>query len=65
MGQAPGAILDLFLRDAAVRIDADDVLSKVGALIDWRAFSPILTRGLGRSGAGRRAMTRWCCSSAF
>ncbi len=52
MGQAPGAIMDLFLREAAVRIDADDVLSKVGALIDWRAFSPILTRGLGRSGSG-------------
>ena len=44
--------MDLFLREAAVRIDADDVLSKIGALIDWRAFSPILTRGLGRSGCG-------------
>jgi len=44
--------MDLFLREAAVRIDADDVLSKIGPLIDWRAFSPILRRGLGRSGSG-------------
>jgi hypothetical protein len=48
--QFPGGIMDLFLREAAVRIDADDVLSKIDALIEWRAFSPILQRGLGRSG---------------
>jgi len=41
-------ILDCFLREAADRIGSDDVLSK----IDWRAISPILTRGLGRSGIG-------------
>jgi hypothetical protein len=31
--------------EATVRIDADDVLSKIGALIDSLVFSPILTRG--------------------
>ena len=30
------------------------MLSKIGALLDWRAFSPIVTRGLGRSGIGPR-----------
>jgi transposase, IS5 family len=57
--------MDLFLREAAVRIDADDVLSKICALIDWRAFSPILTRGPRRSGSEPQGMIRWCCSSAF
>ena len=42
----------MFLRDAADRIGEDDVLTKIDALMDWRAFSPILTRGLGRSGVG-------------
>ena len=44
--------MDLFLRDAADRIGDDDVLAKVDALMDWRAFSPVLKRGLGRSGEG-------------
>ena len=44
--------MDMFLREAADRIGADDVLAKIGALMDWRAFSPILKRGLGRSGDG-------------
>ena len=44
--------MDLFLREAADRIGDDDVLSKIDALMDWRSFSPILERGLGRSGAG-------------
>lgn len=44
--------MDLFLREAADRIGDDDVLSKIDALLDWRAFSPILTRGLKRSGIG-------------
>jgi len=44
--------MDLFLREASERIGTDDVLAKIDALIDWRAFAPILKRGLGRSGAG-------------
>ena len=44
--------MDLFLRDAADRIGEDNVLTKIDALMDWRAFSLILTRGLGRSGDG-------------
>ncbi len=44
--------MDLFLREAADRIGDNDVLSKIDALIDWYAFSPILKRGLGRSGDG-------------
>ena len=44
--------MDLFLREAADRIGADDVLAKIDALMDWGAFSPILKRGLGRSGEG-------------
>lgn len=44
--------MDLFHREAMERIGTDDVLSKVNALLDWQAFSPILKRGLGRSGVG-------------
>ena len=44
--------MDLFLREAADRIGDDDVLPKIYALIDWYAFSPILKRGLKRSGIG-------------
>ena len=44
--------MDLFLREASERIGADDVLAKIDALMDWRALSPILKRGLGRSGDG-------------
>lgn len=44
--------MDLFLRAAVDRIGADDVLAKIDALMEWRAFSPILKRGLGRSGEG-------------
>ena len=44
--------MDLFLREAADRIGDEDVLSKIDALLEWRAFSPIVTRGLGRSGIG-------------
>lgn len=44
--------MDLFLREASERIGAEDVLSKIDALMDWRAFLPILKRGLGRSGEG-------------
>ena len=44
--------MDLFLREAADRIGDDDVLAKIDALMDWGAFSPILKRGLGRSGEG-------------
>jgi hypothetical protein len=34
VGQFPGGMMDLFLREAAVRIDEDDVLFKIDALID-------------------------------
>ena len=44
--------MDLFLREASERIGADDVLAKIDALMDWRAFSPLVKRGLGRSGDG-------------
>lgn len=44
--------MDLFLREASGRIDPEDVLSKIDALMDWPAFSPILKRGLKRSGVG-------------
>ena len=44
--------MDLFLREASERIGADDVLAKIAALMDWRAFSPLVKRGLGRSGDG-------------
>lgn len=44
--------MDMFLREAADRIGDNDVLSRIDGLIDWRAFSPILKRGLGRSGDG-------------
>ncbi len=42
----------LFLREAADRIGDDAVLARIDALMGWRAFLPILTRGLGRSGGG-------------
>lgn len=44
--------MDLFLREATERIGADDALFKIYALMDWPSFSPILKRGLGRSGFG-------------
>ena len=56
-----GVLMDLFLREATERIGADDALSRIDALLDWRSFSPILKRGLGRSGVGVSAgakMTR-------
>ena len=44
--------MDLFLQESARRIGDDDVLTKVGALLDWPAFSAILKRGLRRTGIG-------------
>ena len=44
--------MDLFLREATERIGADEALSKIDVLMDWPLFSPILKRGLGRSGVG-------------
>ena len=44
--------MDLFLREATERIGADEALSKIDVLMDWPSFSPILKRGLGRSGVG-------------
>ncbi|MBD0865265.1 MAG: hypothetical protein GDA36_06455 [Rhodobacteraceae bacterium] len=35
-----------------VRIGADDVLTRINALMDWRWCSPTRKRGLGRSGIG-------------
>ena len=37
--------MDLFLQESARRIGDDDVLTKIDALLDWPAFSPILKRG--------------------
>ena len=44
--------MSIFMADAAGRLGDDDVLARVDALMDWSTFSPILTRGLGRSGVG-------------
>ena len=44
--------MDLFLREATERIGVNYALSKIDALMDWASFSPILERGLGRSGVG-------------
>lgn len=44
--------MGLFLQESARRIGDDDVLTKVGALLDWPAFSAILKRGLRRTGIG-------------
>ena len=38
-----GGLLDLFLREAADRIGADDVLTRIDARMEWRLFSPILS----------------------
>ena len=46
--------MDLFLREAADRIGADDVLTRIDARMEWRLFSPILKRGWRRSGSGPR-----------
>jgi len=48
-----GNLMDIFLAEAQHRIDDDDVLSKIDALMDWDVFLPILKRGLKRSGLGR------------
>lgn len=44
--------MDLFLQKATERIGVNYALSKIDALMDWASFSPILERGLGRSGVG-------------
>ncbi len=44
--------MDLFSQDVSDWIGRDDRLTKVKALMDWGRFSPILKRGLGRSGIG-------------
>ena len=44
--------MDLFLREAADRIGADDVLRKIDRLMNWQSFLPILKRGLKRTGIG-------------
>ena len=54
----------IFLREAVDRIGVDDALAKIDALMDWSSFSPILKRGLGRSGVGPKVMIHWSCSSA-
>ena len=36
--------MDLFLREAADRIGADDVLRKIDRLMNWQSFLPILNR---------------------
>ena len=44
--------MDIFLHEARHRIDTDDILNKIDALMDWEAFLPILKRGLNRSKFG-------------
>jgi len=44
--------MDLFHREATDRIGTGSVLSRIDVLMDWQAFSPILKRGLERSGIG-------------
>ena len=44
--------MDLFLREAADRIGADDVLRKIDRLMNWQSFLPILKRGMKRTGIG-------------
>jgi IS5 family transposase len=44
--------MDLSLREATDRIGDDDVLRKIDSLMNWRSFSPILKRGLKRTGIG-------------
>ena len=50
--------MDLVLREAPERIGADDALSKIDVLMDWPSLSPILKRGLGRSGVGPQGYDR-------
>ena len=50
--------MDLFLRELTERIGTDDALCKIDALMDWPLFSPILKRGLGRSGVGPQGYNR-------
>ncbi|MDB3929808.1 hypothetical protein N9413_11555 [Paracoccaceae bacterium] len=57
--------MDLFLREAADRIGADDALTKVDALMDWRAFGSILQRGLKRSGAGPQGLSMIAMNCRF
>ena len=44
--------MDLFLREASLRIGSDDVPGRIGALMDGPSFVPILRREPGRSGPG-------------
>ena len=44
--------MDLFFHEARHRIDDEDTLSKIDALLDWGAFLPVLKRGLKRSNLG-------------
>ena len=46
--------MELFLREAADRIGADDVLRKIDRLMNWQSFLPILKRGLKRTGSDLR-----------
>ena len=57
--------MDLFLREAADWVGADDALTKIDALMTWRAFGPILQLGLKRSGAGPQGYDPLVLSNAF
>ena len=57
--------MNLFLREAADRIGAEDALTKVDALMTWRAFGSILQRGLKRSGAGPQGYDPLVLLNAF
>ena len=57
--------MDLFLREAADRIGADDVLRKIDRLMNWQSFLPILKAWFEANGdrtSGLRPL--WFCSNA-
>ena len=47
--------MDLFLREAADRIGANDAVTKVDALMNWRAFGPSCSGVSSALALGRRA----------
>jgi len=55
--------MDLFHREATDRIGTGSVLSRIDALVDWWAFSPIPKRGPGRSGIGAQGYDPMFCRS--
>ncbi|MBD0865274.1 MAG: hypothetical protein GDA36_06515 [Rhodobacteraceae bacterium] len=65
-GWFDGPVFARFVSNA-VRIGADDVLTGINTLMDWRSCSPTRKRGLGHPGIGPRGYdliaifaTHWC-----